>query len=481
MWLLMKKMPVKTAVFAIACLMVLAAGWRMREVRLYGPMRNDEAFTYVAYVKRGDYFDYSRPNNHVLNTLLMAGSAKVLGESPLGLRMPAFVCGLLLMPAVGLLCFQLSGSGAMALAAMALAAGSPALVEYSANARGYSLVALAAVLMGCLTVRLRRAPGWKMGWVGWVICGVAGLYAVPIMVYAIAPLALLLLADPCTEARKRVAPLGVAMVAMGIATAALYAPVVAKSGLAAITTNPFVTPMGLGTVPGEMAARFAEMATTWTGSGSGLFVAFLCVGTVASVFTVEKRGGNRMQLLALAGIAVLLAAGFLQRRVPPVRVCLYLQAWMIACACAAMGQLAATEWVRIAMAAALMLLAGYDGYRVKKQPLLISEDPHTFVDAGEVAAHLVQGGLYRGDTALIWNSSENLWPPLLYYLIQMQPEQGETVDWNDPASRRIFVLIERTDKIEDFLRSRPGFSELYEAPQLVEVTRNSCVYLARRR
>jgi len=199
------------------------------------------------------------------------------------------------------------------------------------------------------------------------------------------------------------------------------------------------------------------------------------------VFTVEKRGGNRMQLLALAGIVVVLAAAFLQRRVPPVRVCLYLQAWMIACACAAVGQLVRKEAVQITMAAGLMLLAGYDGYKVKKQPLLISEDPHTFVDAGEVAAHLVQAGVYRGDTAVIWNSAENLWPPLLYYLIQMEPENAQMVDWNDPASRRIFVLIERSDKIEDFLQSRPAFSNFYETPQLVEVTRNSLVYLARRR
>jgi hypothetical protein len=369
----------------------------------------------------------------------------------------------------------------MALAAMALAAGSPALVEYSVNARGYSLVALAAVVMASLTVRLRAAPGWRIGWVGWVICGVAGLYAVPIMIYAIAPLALLLLADPWSKARKRAGALGVALAAIGILTALLYWPVVAKSGLASITSNPFVTPMELGMVPGEMAARLAEMATMWTGSGSRLFVVFLCLGTVVSVFAVEKRGGNRMQLLAVAGIAVVLAAGFLQRRVAPVRVCLYLQAWMIAWACAAMGQLARTEAVRIVMAAGLMLLAGYDGYKVKKQPHLISEDPHTYVEAGAVAAHLVQAGVYEGDTAVMWNSSENLWPPLLYYLIQMQPDQGQVADWNGPESKRIFVLIGRSDKIEDFLQNRPEFLTIYDAPRLVEVTRNSLVYLAARR
>jgi hypothetical protein len=302
------------------------------------------------------------------------------------------------------------------------------------------------------------------------------------MVYAIAPVALLMLADRWDEARKRVAPLGVALAAMGIFTGLLYAPVVARSGVAAISANPFVTPMSLGAVPGELASRFSEISMMWRGDGSGLFVAFLCVGTALSLYTVEKRAGDRMQLLALAGIAVVLAAGFLQRRVAPVRVCLYLQAWMIACACGAAAQLVARkQGAQIAMAAGLILLAGYDGYKVKKQPLLISEDPHTFVEAGEVAAHLVQAGAFRGDTAVIWNSSENLWPPLLYYLIQMQPDVGQLADWNGPESRRIFVLIARTDRIEDFLRSRPDFLSLYETPQAVEVTRNSCLYLAEHR
>jgi hypothetical protein len=141
------------------------------------------------------------------------------------------------------------------------------------------------------------------------------MYAVPVMVYAMAPVALLMLADPWDEVTKRAAPLAAALVATGIITGLLYAPVVARSGLAAITSNPFVTPMSLGTVPGEVASRFIEMSMIWRGDGSGLFVAFLFAGTVLSVFTVEKRGGDRMQLLALAGIAVLLGAGFLQRRV----------------------------------------------------------------------------------------------------------------------------------------------------------------------
>ncbi len=117
-------MSVKTALVVVAGLMVLAAGCWVRVSHLGDPMRNDEAFTYVTYVKRADYFDYSRPNNHVFNTLLMAAAGSVAGESPAGLRLPAFVSGVLLIPAAALLCFQLCGCGISAVAAMALAASS---------------------------------------------------------------------------------------------------------------------------------------------------------------------------------------------------------------------------------------------------------------------------------------------------------------------------------------------------------------------
>lgn len=473
---------VKNAMLVIAAFMVLAAGLWLRNAHVRDPMRNDESFTYLAYVRPGDYFNYSRPNNHVLNTLLTAAVVKYGGDSPAALRMPAFTCGYLLIPAIGLLCYQLCGCWFSAMAAMALAAASPIFVEYSVNGRGYTLLALAAVLMASLTVELRKSPGWKWGWVFWVLCGVAGLYAIPVMMYAIGPLVLLLLADRWPEARKRLGPMIVALVAMGILTALLYAPVVAKSGLASITANPFVAPMKIGAIPGEVAAAFKDTAAVWTGPGSELFVPFLCVGTLLCIVAVAWGGANILLLLPLAAIGVAVAGAFAQRHVPPPRVYIFLQAWMIACACAAIGSLARRkEWLRIGFAVMLGLLAVYDGYRVKKKPVLISEDPHTYIEAAHVAAELIRWGVCRGDTSMIWDFKENIWPPLLYYILRLHPDSAKAVAWNDPNSKVILILLYRADKVEDFLRGNPEFSQIYGEPRLVQMTANGGIYLARRR
>ncbi len=472
----------KILLLVIAGLAIVALGCWVRAAHLGDPMRNDEAFTYISYVKRRDYFDYSRPNNHILNTLLMAGVGNLVGESPAELRVPAFVFGILLIPAVGLLCFQLGGGRGGALAAMGLAAASTTLVEYSVNARGYSLVALAAVLLACLSIRLRGSPGWKAGWVLWVICCVAGLFAIPIMIFAIAPPVLLLAAGHWAEVKGRLAPLALALLATGVITALLYAPVIAKSGAAAIVANPFVVPLGIGTIPGELAARCREAAAMWCGNASSLFLPFLCVGMLLCVFAVIWGRGDRFQLLGLAGIAVAMAAAFAQRRVAPVRAYIYLQPWMIACGCAGVMQLARRrEGLRIGMASLLILISAYGWFRVKEQSLLISEDPHTYVEASRVAGELIDWGAYRGDTAVMWDSSENLWPPLLYYLIQKRPVEGHFAAWTDGNAKSVYILLSGPDSVADFIRGKPDFSRIYGEPKCVRKTENSAIYLAQRR
>ncbi len=315
-----------------------------------------------------------------------------------------------------------------------------------------------------------------------MICGAAGLYAVPVMMYAIASTVLLLLADRWAEVKRRLFPLILALLAMAIATALLYAPVISRSGVSALVANPFVIPEGIGTIPAELAARCKDVAMTWGENASGLFVPFLCAGTLLCVFAVIWGGGDRFLLLAPAGIAVAVAAAFAQRRVAPGRAYIYLQPWMIACACAATAQLARQRRVwRIGVALILIAIAANNWFKVKNQPLLNSEDPHEYVEASQVAAKLIGWGLYRGDTAVVWDSAENLWPPLLYYLIQTRPEQGQTVAWRDSKSKTVFIVLSRNDGVDNFLRERPELASMYGAPELVGETANSNIYSARRR
>src|SRR5919204_3963186 len=111
-------------------------------------MRGDEAFTYTEYASLPWFValgDYTYPNNHLLHTLLVHGAARLLGPEPWALRLPAFVAGVLLVPATYLAARALYGP-TTALIAAGLVSASGWLTLYATNARGYSLVLLCFVV-----------------------------------------------------------------------------------------------------------------------------------------------------------------------------------------------------------------------------------------------------------------------------------------------------------------------------------------------
>src|SRR5439155_24862037 len=170
---------------AIGLAMLLAAGLRL--AFMSQPMRYDEALTFNEFASRPLYYGlsfYPDPNNHLLNTLLMPVAYVGLGNQPWVLRLPAFVGGVLLVPATYGLSRLLYGHRGAALLAALLVAGSSYLVEYSTNARGYTLQALCFVIMlslVTLAVRRDRLSALLLA----ALVAAVGAYAVPTMLYGI--------------------------------------------------------------------------------------------------------------------------------------------------------------------------------------------------------------------------------------------------------------------------------------------------------
>ncbi len=82
-------------------LVILIAGLVRLEF-LFQPMRYDESVTFVSYASPPWYIaitDYTAPNNHVFHSLLAHISILFFGGEPWAIRLPAFVTGILLVPA----------------------------------------------------------------------------------------------------------------------------------------------------------------------------------------------------------------------------------------------------------------------------------------------------------------------------------------------------------------------------------------------
>ena len=165
----------QTLLFLVAAAAVLVAAAALRVAFLDVPLRYDEATTYVNFVSDPLYVslsDYSTPNNHPLHTALAKAAVTVFGNSPTAIRLPALLAGLALVPAVLALGWMLYGRTA-GLVAAAFTAVSSTLVEYSTNARGYTLVALFTAT-GLLAASRILSGGGAGAWAALVASGALG-------------------------------------------------------------------------------------------------------------------------------------------------------------------------------------------------------------------------------------------------------------------------------------------------------------------
>jgi hypothetical protein len=245
--------------------LALAAGVWARLVLLRAPMQYDEAYTWVAFASRSFgavLTDYHLPNNHIFHSLLVRVAGLGLGAEPWALRLPAFLAGVLMIPAAWLAGRALFSRGAGLLAAMLVAVW-PYLVEYGANARGYTLLGLFGLLLLALIPALlaRRGP---FAFFLAALLAALGLFTVPVMLYPLglfsAALLLALLRGlhrPVWSTPAFLAALAGSGLAAAALTVLLYLPVLVVSGPAALFGNPFVRSFAWG--------EWVPLLPTWLG------------------------------------------------------------------------------------------------------------------------------------------------------------------------------------------------------------------------
>ena len=158
-------------------------GAAIRLVNILAPISHDEAYTATVFSPSLFYAmtNYHAPNNQVLHTILVHFSTVFFGFSTWAVRLPAFLAGILIIPAAYWLGKVMYDRYTGLLAAV-LIAWWPLQVVYSDNARGYSLVALFALLAFLLGPVVRREKN-LVGWLLIVLLLVLGFYAVPVMLF----------------------------------------------------------------------------------------------------------------------------------------------------------------------------------------------------------------------------------------------------------------------------------------------------------
>ena len=262
-----------------------------RWVWLERPMLHDESYTFIAFAQRPFdkvISDYHLPNNHVLNSVLIHILYRFFGNfSPAVVRLPAFISGILIVPAAYLWVREQEGK-AVAAASAALIAYWPLLKVQSTNGRGYMIMALLTVVMFGLGEFVRRRKN-RAAWGVLVLITAANFYTLPIALYPFTIFGLWLffagvMGDVSYEYGsfwgffKYLICYGIAS---GVLTFLLYTPIfLIGSGWNSFFNNPFVSSLDWYSFTQSLSVRLIETAHDWMQN----VPLFLVVGLVIGIF-----------------------------------------------------------------------------------------------------------------------------------------------------------------------------------------------------
>ncbi len=319
--------------YALLGLITLVA-FILRALLLNQPILYDEAYTFVFYASKSFttiVANYSAPNNHIFHTLLVALVYHIFGASPLLLRIPAFVAGVLCVPAAYLAARRFFSAN-QSLAAAAAIALTPGLIEYSANGRGYTLIALFSLLLanfaGLLVHDQKRSALIAFG-----LTAAFGFFTIPIFLYPMAGLSLWLAASYLTASGARQSAFRSLKVFLftcalaGILTVLLYSPVIFfGTGLGSLVGNEIVEAQNWSTFFGNLPSRMMNTGMLWVRGMPPIFSVLILVGFLISLLFYKKVSNQKLPLQVYMVIAAALCMA-LQRVVPLPRVWLFLEAF----------------------------------------------------------------------------------------------------------------------------------------------------------
>ncbi len=298
----------------LGLIIVLALVFRLNYIN--AEMTHDESYTFVVFSSTSVFnivTNYQLPNNHVFNSLLVFLSTRLFGIQPWAVRLPALLAGVLVVPAAYALAKAVYDRYT-ALASALLVAILPGAVAYSTAGRGYSLVALFALLCLWLADYVRRNKN-RFAWSLLALLAALGFYSVPVMLI---PFGIVfawlffeaLVTDPGPNGSKTgfmkywlVAGLGTAALVL-----LLYTPIFIYTGADKVFANHWVQPDPWAGYLGSLPRFALNVWGSWTGGLPTWIGPLLIAGFILGLVFHRRIARQRfpLQLAAFVWIAVVL-------------------------------------------------------------------------------------------------------------------------------------------------------------------------------
>jgi hypothetical protein len=324
-------------VFVILGILTLV-GFFLRVIDLNQSIAYDEAYTFIHFASRPFKHilaDYSAPNNHIFHTILVGIAYRLFGGQPWALRLPAFLAGLLMIPAMYITARRFF-SAHQALAASGLAAIIPLFVNYSVNGRGYTMLVLFALLLANFAGILVSQKS-RQALVAFTLTAALGFYTIPIFLYPMAGISLwvvcnyLFAREPWQDKLRRLGLFLGACVVAGLLTLLFYSPVILfGSGLDSIIGNEIVQSLSWSTFLENLDPRLLKAWNKWMIGIGPIFEYVFLGGFLISVLFYRKVSDQKLKLPLQVFLALAVAGLLVLQRVSPLpRIWIFLEAFYL--------------------------------------------------------------------------------------------------------------------------------------------------------
>ena len=318
------------AALALASVTIVATFTRLAFVN--HPFQHDEAYTFEAFAVRPFskiITDYSLPNNHVLHTIFVRMSYLLFGDSPLAVRLPALLAGVLMAPLTYYVARRLYNRSAAVVSA-ALVAAAPVLIGYSTDARGYTMlcmITLGGFGLGIYVLNHKNRAAWLL----LSVLSALGFYTLPIMLYPYGIIMLWLFGSALLGDRgkdydsfwRMLKYLIFSGLLTVVLTILLYTPIFIFSGVGSVTSNGFVGSLSWIDFRQTLPVRLLETWQDWTLNVPEVLGYILVAGVGLSLVFHRKISQRRFPIQA-AALIWLTVTMLIQRPNPWARVWLYL-------------------------------------------------------------------------------------------------------------------------------------------------------------
>jgi uncharacterized membrane protein len=314
----------------IILLSIIVLGIFFRYAYLWRPMGHDETYTFMAFASRGLRFsitDYHLPNNHVFHTILVNLAFQLFGDSPAIIRLPAFLAGILIIPATYLVGKQFFSTN-IALVSASIVASLPVLIDYSTTARGYTVLTLFTLLIVALAAFVKDHRN-LIAWGLLVILSSLGLYTNPTMIYPIGMVVTwLLLSRLIKDVDKDYGKdyyiyLGVSCMLILVTAGILYSPIIFNSGIQSIVGNDVIEALSWSDFYQSVPVRIRNTWIEWNRNIPDWISIIAIIGLTASLFVPRLPQKRRIPLI-MAGMLWIGTALVIQRVAPWPRIWLFL-------------------------------------------------------------------------------------------------------------------------------------------------------------